>query len=102
MRLVNLYRPFKLKGLEEFNFFINQIQHLDKLITERTIIMDDFNLDLNKLELDNYTRKIYFEAMTNVLGHQNLDQLIMEDTWCRRLNLSLDSFKVKCKELFLK
>ena len=85
-RLVNIYRPFNPKNLAELTFFTNQLNHLDKLITERCIILGDFNLDLNKQNDNNYYRKNYITHMSNILGHHNLDQLVMDYTWKRIIN----------------
>ena len=85
-RLVNIYRPFNPKGLAEFTFFNNQLNHLDKLMTERCIIIGDFNLDLNKQTDNNYYRKTYFTLMSNILGHHALDQIIHDNTWKRIIN----------------
>ena len=48
-RIVNLYRPFNPKQLPEQTFFCNQITKLDELIFNNTIILGDFNLDLNNI-----------------------------------------------------
>ena len=37
-RLVNIYRPFNPKSLPEFTYFTNQLNHIDRLMTERCII----------------------------------------------------------------
>ena len=43
-------------------------------------ILVDFNLDLNKKENANYAKRSYFNLMNNILGHHDLNQLIIEDT----------------------
>ena len=34
-RLVNIYRPFNPKSLPELTYFTNQLNHIDRLMTER-------------------------------------------------------------------
>ena len=55
-------------------------------MTERCIILGDFNLDLNKQNDNNYYRKNYFTLMSNILGHHTLDQMINGYTWKRIIN----------------
>ena len=107
--------------MPEMTFFCNQITKLDELVISNTIIVGDFNLDLNKEHLATYAKKNYFALMKNVIGHHGLSQLIMEDTWTRTVNgikqssridhlytnatnrisnLKLTN-KVRCKKLFL-
>ena len=85
-RIVNLYRPFNPKQLPEQTFFCNQITKLDGLIFNNTIILGDFNLDLNKEHNENYTKRSYFTLMKNILGHHGLSQIVTEDTWSRTVN----------------
>ena len=85
-RIINLYRPFNPKQMPEMTFFCNQITKLDELITTSTIILGDFNLDLNKEYSGNYPKKAYLTMMKNVLGHHGLAQLVTEDTWSRTVN----------------
>ena len=85
-RIINLYRPHNPKQMPELTFFCNQIMKLDELITTSTIILGDFNLDLNKEQTCTYQKKAYFTMMKNVLGHHGLDQLVTEDTWSRTVN----------------
>ena len=42
------------------------------IITPNTIILGDFNLDLNKENDANYGKKNLFDDMTNLLGHHYL------------------------------
>ena len=85
-RIINLYRPFNPRQLPEQTFFCNQITKLDELIINNTIILGDFNLDLNEEFADSYTRRSYFNLMKNILGHHGLSQLVEEDTWSRTVN----------------
>ena len=77
---------FVKKCTSEMTFFCNQITKLDELITTSTIILGDFNLDLNKEYSGNYPKKAYLTMMKNVLGHHGLAQLVTEDTWSRTVN----------------
>ena len=69
--LVNLNRPFNPENMTEFEFFNDQLNKLDILMTAKTIIMGDFNLDLNKENCENYAKKNYLNTMANILGHHN-------------------------------
>ena len=125
-RIVNVYRPFNPKQMSEMTFFCNQVTKLDEEIIANTIILGDFNLDINKEHLETYSKKNLFTLMKNMLGHHGMEQLVDKDTWSRTvneralssridhvyttvksqinkswLNLSLETFKVKCKSLFL-
>ena len=63
-RIVNLYRPFNPKQMPELTFFCNQVSKLDELIINNTIILGDFNLDLNKEHLESYTKNSYLAMIT--------------------------------------
>ena len=94
VRLVNLYRPFHPKNMSEFLFFNEQLKALDNLITKSTIVLGDFNLDLNKEHSENYAKKSYLTNMNNILGHHNLEQMVMEDTWTRTINNVITSSRL--------
>ena len=56
-RIVNVYRPFNPKQMSEMTFFCNQVTKLDEVIIANTIILGDFNLDINKEHLETYSKK---------------------------------------------
>ena len=64
-----------------FRFTLNKT-----VITTKTVILGDFNFDLNKEQCEYYYKKNYLHAMLNILGHHNLDQIVKEDTWSRVIN----------------
>ena len=41
---------------------------------------------MNKENDGSYSRRAYFEDMSNTLGHHNLEQTVLEDTWSRIIN----------------
>ena len=47
-RIFNIYRPFNPTNMTEREFFQAQLISLNSNITQSTIILGDFNLDLNK------------------------------------------------------
>jgi hypothetical protein len=59
LRLMNLYRPFNPRTVTENLVFSNQLKVLDELITRNIVILDDFNLDLNKETNETYNKKGY-------------------------------------------
>ena len=93
-RIVNVYRPFNPKQISEMSFFCNQVTKLDEIVLPNTIILGDFNLDINKKHLETYPRKNYFVLMQNILGHHGLDQLVNEDTWSRVVNGIVQSSRI--------
>ena len=54
-RIITLYRSFRPPdGLSQLEFFRKQIGIVEKSITIRTIVLGDFNLDVNKQFMQNY------------------------------------------------
>ena len=47
---------------------------------------------MNKKETG--VRRAYFDGMDNILGHHNLEQLVMEDMWCRSINSVITSSRL--------
>ena len=72
--------------MQELQFFTMQLQILNAIVTTKTIVLGDFNLDLNKEHSNTYSKKSYIATMQNTIGHHNLDQLVKEDTWSRVIN----------------
>ena len=93
-RIVNVYRPFNPKQISEMSFFCNQVTKLDEIVIPNTIILGDFNLDINKKHLEKYSRKNYFILMQNILGHHGFDQLVNGDTWSRVVNGTVQSSRI--------
>ena len=85
-RIFNIYRPFNPVMMTERAFFTAQLTNLNSHITPNSIIMGDFNLDLNKENDLNYGKRPFLDDMNNYLGHHHLEQLILEDTWSRIIN----------------
>ena len=80
--------------MSELTFFCNQITKLDEIIIANTIILGDFNLDLNKERVDNYAKKHLLVLMKNILGHHGFDQLVNGDTWSRVVNGTVQSSRI--------
>ena len=55
-------------------------------ITQNSVIVGDFNLDLNKIDDTTYGKKSFFDDITNTIGHHSLEQMVNEDTWNRIIN----------------
>ena len=47
LRVINIYRPFNPTNLTEKAFFLQQLNTINGIITKHTILLGDFNLDLN-------------------------------------------------------
>ena len=67
-------------------FFDLQLTKIDHLITTRTIILGDFNLDLKKADDPTYSKINLIEDLHNKLGHHNLNQCCDKNTWSRVIN----------------
>ena len=72
--------------MTEKAFFQNQLNKLNTNITQNSILLGDFNLDLNKIDDPAYGKNSYFDNITNTIGHHNLEQMVHEDTWNRIIN----------------
>ena len=92
LRIINLYRPFNPRTYTEREFFNNQLATIDRIITNNTIIVGDFNIDLNKSNDPNYSRYHLAEDLRNKLGHHNLKQLCTGYTWSRVVNGNMHSY----------
>jgi exonuclease III len=80
MRIINIYRPFSPKIATEKQFFELQLEAIESAITSKTMIMGDFNIDLNKEHDQNYHHKRYAGDLTRFRNEQNLTQVVMDDT----------------------
>ena len=85
-RIINLYRPFNPTSHTEREFFNKQISKLDQIITNNTIILGDFNMDLKRANDPSYSKKFLLEDFNNTLGHHNLNQCCNDYTWNRVIN----------------
>ena len=73
---------------------LNLCKKQDEIVIPNTIILGDFNLDINKKHLEMYSRKNYFILMQNILGHHGFDQLVNGDTWSRVVNGTVQSSRI--------
>ena len=80
--------------MTEKEFFSAQLATLNNNITTSTIILGDFNLDLNREFDGQYGKKSFFDDLTNSLGHHNLDQMVFDNTWSRIINESVCSSRI--------
>jgi hypothetical protein len=76
LRIINVYRSFKpMKGLSQKDKLRHQFQILRAAYSSRSIILSNFNLDLNRLEDNNIAFKNYFEDMITILGDVVLEHI---------------------------
>ena len=86
------YLPTRFARRGITNFI--QATTLNNNITTSTIILGNFNLDLNKENDGSYGKRLLFDDMIESLGHHNLEQMIQEDTWSRIINGNLTSSRI--------
>ena len=78
-RIINLYRPFYPIDATERDFFTMQLNILNINVSTNTVILGDFNLDLNKMNDNSYGKKLNFNSFNNTLGHHRLEQMVHEE-----------------------
>ena len=68
-RIINLYRSFSPQNITtQREKFRQQLQIIKSIINSKTILLGDFNLDLNRRFEVNYAYKNYFEDFEEILG----------------------------------
>jgi endonuclease/exonuclease/phosphatase family metal-dependent hydrolase len=86
-RVISIYRSFRPSDmLSPLEFFIQQIALIEKNLTTKTIVLGDFNLDVNKQFMQDYNNKIIYNELTNLLARKTLFQLVDFPTWSRIIN----------------
>jgi exonuclease III len=86
-RIINLYRSFNPRNdytpLELFKYQVNIIKNC---LTDRTIILGDFNLDWNKRGSMNYPFRNYFNHWNDEMSGALAIQIVDFPTWSRSVN----------------
>ena len=85
-RIINIYRPFNPKNLNQKHFFDAQLEFIKLNCNSNTIIMGDFNLDHSKKHDINYSHKHYFSSLNDTFEPLNLHQIVTFNTWSRVIN----------------
>ncbi len=87
LRIINMYRSFNPpNGMPQREMFRLQLERIRAAYTTRTIVMGDFNLDINRIDDMNYAFKNYFDDMNLAFSDLILEQLITFPTWTRVVN----------------
>jgi exonuclease III len=87
LRIINIYRPFNPQNaMAPKEFFVYQMELIRIASTNNTIVQGDFNLNLNKKGLHNYSFGSYFVCLDNVIEQTNMVQLVDFTTWSRKVN----------------
>jgi hypothetical protein len=87
LRIINIYRPFNPQNtVPPREFFVYQMELIRIASNNNTVVLGDFNLDLNKKGLQNYPFTSYFECLDNALERINMVQLVDFPTWSRQVN----------------
>ena len=89
-RIINVYRSFNpqnnVNAREKFKY---QLEIIKKAMTERCIVIGDFNIDYAKIFDVNYGNKGLFEDFEAALSKFELVQLVNFITWSRMVGTSL-------------
>jgi hypothetical protein len=85
VRVANIYRPFRPANSPERQYFNHQLTTLENLIVENTIILGDFNLDINKLNDETYYEIHSLRDLVKFKNDNSLRQEIEENTWSRNI-----------------
>ena len=87
LRIITIYRPFNPQGvITARDFFCHQLNILKSAVNQNTVILGDFNLDWSKKDHRSYQFNSYFELFDNILGDENLTQMVNFPTWSRSVN----------------
>ena len=91
-RIVNIYRSFNPQNNVNARIkFKYQLELIKDAMTERCIVVGDFNLDYSKIADVNYGYKNLFNDFDELLGNFELVQLVNFVTWSRLVGMSLRS-----------
>ena len=87
-RLINVYRSFSPQnGISQREKFKYQLSLIKKALCYKNgILLEDFNLNFTKKNDINYTYVKYFDEFDDILGDNNLVQLIEFPAWSRIIN----------------
>jgi hypothetical protein len=76
----------KLNTTPPKEFFVYQMELIRIASNNNTVVLGDFNLDLNKKGLQNYPFASYFECLDNAFERINVVQLVDFTTWSRQVS----------------
>ena len=87
LRIINLYRSFNPpNNMSARDFFNIQLQTVKRAITNNTVIIGDFNLDLTKKGIPSYAFAPYFDDLDLGFDEINIAQLVDFPTWTRTVS----------------
>jgi hypothetical protein len=77
LRIINLYRSFNPpNNMSARDFFNIQLQTVKRAITNNTVIIGDFNLDLTKKGIPSYAFASYFDDFDLTFNDINMAHLV--------------------------
>lgn len=86
-RIINIYRTFKPQDLvtprEKFK---TQLRTINAALTSSSLIIGDMNLNDEKKYLVDYSHRLLFQDLEEILGHHQMVQHVTEPTWERIVN----------------
>ena len=84
IRIINLYRSFRLPGMQSpISFFNTQLELLKNSLNTNCIVMGDFNLDANMIHRVDYIYKLPMTSLLDFTLSNNLMQVVNFNTWSR-------------------
>ena len=119
-RIIKVYRSFNPQNNINARLkFKYQLELIKNAMTDKCVVIGDFNLNYDKIHDDNYNHKYLFEDFEDAFSTFNFVTLksnklkvginsltnrfyyINNAIPLNWLNLSIESFKIKCKKTFL-
>ena len=83
-RIITIYRTFNPQcGCTPRENFRKQLNAISNATTPSTILLGDFNLDENKRHLIDYSQRLLFQDLEELIGHHQYIQHVKETTWER-------------------
>ena len=83
-RIISVYRTFKPQDMSTpRENFKKQLQLINSVTTNSTILLGDMNLDERKRHRIDYCQRQLFEDFEEILGHHQFTQHVREHTWER-------------------
>ena len=85
-RIITIYRTFKpQQQITSRDHFKLQLQIINRVTTDNTLLLGDFNLDEKKRFITNYNQRRLFDDFEEINGHHHFKQLVSEPTWERMI-----------------
>ena len=79
------YRPFLLPNhCSSIDYIKDTVSVMNNIKTKNIIMIGDFNIDFNKLNIQNYKYQTLYDELEIFLIEKTLVQIIKENTWQRK------------------